>query len=47
MIESVTIMPMPAGETPGVMVKEDLSSILDLGQQGVRAGVMAGSGGRI
>jgi hypothetical protein len=33
MIESVTIMPMPAGETPGVMVKEDLSSILDLGQQ--------------
>jgi site-specific DNA recombinase len=47
MIQTVTIMPTPAGEIPGVIVKGDLAPILDLGQHEPRAGVMAGSGGRI
>ena len=47
MIETVTVMPTPAGEMPGVIVRGDLAPILDLGQHGPQTGGMAGSGGRI
>ncbi|HEV3117644.1 MAG TPA: hypothetical protein VGY58_11355 [Gemmataceae bacterium] len=47
MIETVTIMPSPAGELPGIIVRGDLAPILDLDPYGPEVGVKAGSGGRI
>ena len=49
LIETVTVLPAPAGEAPGIIVRGDLAAVLGVDeiQKGAQRGGRGGSGGRI